>query len=106
MRNTGDQKYRDWAWEAFLAINETARGTVGFSDISDVDVPNGGHFDNKQESFVFAEVLKYSYLIQKEVSCPFPGELTFLRSCGGRRRGRGSDGCLVGGDEYADFGCA
>ena len=62
-RATGDRKYQDYAWNAFVAINETCRVGSGYSSILDVNAPNGGGFDNFQESFWFAEVLKYSYLI-------------------------------------------
>lgn len=67
-RATGDTKYQDWAWEAYLAINETCRAGSGYSAINDVNVPGGGGFSDFQESFWFAEVLKYSYLIHAEVS--------------------------------------
>ena len=40
----------------------------GFSEISDVKAANGGSFENVQESFLFAEVLKDSYLIHAPVS--------------------------------------
>ncbi|OLN85112.1 putative mannosyl-oligosaccharide alpha-1,2-mannosidase 1B [Colletotrichum chlorophyti] len=63
-RATGDAKYQDWAWDAFLAINKTCSVGSGFSSITNVNDPNGGAFDDFQESFWFAEVLKYSYLIQ------------------------------------------
>ncbi|KAL6713454.1 Mannosyl-oligosaccharide alpha-1,2-mannosidase 1B [Lecanora helva] len=59
----GNPIYQDWAWDAFLAINATTRVGHGFSEIKDVNVPGGGGFNNVQESFLFAEVLKYSYLI-------------------------------------------
>lgn len=62
-RITGDEKYQEWAWDAFVAINATTRVGSGFSSISDVTVPGGGSFSNEQESFFFAEVLKYVYLI-------------------------------------------
>lgn len=62
-RATSDPKYQDWAWDAFLAINETTRVGSGYSSIADVNVVGGGEFLNFQESFWFAEVLKYSYLI-------------------------------------------
>lgn len=62
-RITGDTKYQEWAWEAFLAINETARTPNGFSSFRSVDTPGGGSFGNNQESFFFAEVLKYAYMI-------------------------------------------
>ena len=60
--------YQDWAWDAFLAINATTRTGQGFSAISDVNAAKGGSFLNVQESFLFAEVLKYSYLIHAPVS--------------------------------------
>lgn len=62
-RITGNTMYQDWAWDAFVAINATTRVGQGFSEISDVNAANGGSFDNVQESFLFAEVMKYSYLI-------------------------------------------
>lgn len=62
-RITGNTTYQDWAWDAFVAINATTRVGAGFSEISDVNAANGGSFDNVQESFLFAEVMKYSYLI-------------------------------------------
>lgn len=75
-RATGDTKYQEWAWEAYLAINETCRAGSGYSAINDVNVPGGGGFADFQESFWFAEVLKYSYLIHAEVSfCPSPPPL-------------------------------
>ncbi|KAI1175897.1 glycoside hydrolase family 47 protein [Nemania sp. FL0916] len=63
-RATGDTKYQDWAWDAFLHINKTCSAGVGFSAITDVNAANGGSFYDSQESFWFAEVLKYSYLVQ------------------------------------------
>ncbi|KAJ8124508.1 hypothetical protein O1611_g9131 [Lasiodiplodia mahajangana] len=63
-RATGDTKYQDWAWDAFLNINKTCSAGVGFSAVTDVNAPNGGSFYDSQESFWFAEVLKYSYLVQ------------------------------------------
>lgn len=67
-RATGDTKYQEWAWEAYLAINSTCRVGSGYSSINDVNEVGGGGFQNFQESFWFAEVLKYSYLIHAEVS--------------------------------------
>ncbi|KAI1803305.1 glycoside hydrolase family 47 protein [Daldinia bambusicola] len=65
-RATGDSKYQDWAWEAFQNINSTCSAGVGYSSIKDVNAVGGGGFDDFQESFWFAEVLKYSYLIQAD----------------------------------------
>jgi mannosyl-oligosaccharide alpha-1,2-mannosidase len=67
-RATGDQTYRDWAWNAFVAINTTARTGSGFAELKDVNQPNGGGFMDFQDSFLFAEVMKYSYLIHAPVS--------------------------------------
>jgi mannosyl-oligosaccharide alpha-1,2-mannosidase len=67
-RATGDQMYRDWAFAAFTAINDTCRVGSGFAELQNVNAPNGGGFNDFQDSFLFAEVLKYSYLIQAPVS--------------------------------------
>ncbi|KAI1815915.1 glycoside hydrolase family 47 protein [Poronia punctata] len=63
-RATGNTKYQDWAWDAFVNINRTCSAGVGFSAVTNVNEPDGGDFYDSQESFLFAEVLKYSYLIQ------------------------------------------
>ncbi|KAK5999737.1 hypothetical protein QM012_005143 [Aureobasidium pullulans] len=70
-RATKDPKYRDWSWAAFEAINRYCRTETGFSSITDVDAPNGGGRGDVQESFVFAEVMKYVYLTHLEVDVPF-----------------------------------
>jgi mannosyl-oligosaccharide alpha-1,2-mannosidase len=62
-RITGNPMYQDWAWSAFLAINSTCRFGSGFSQISNVNMAGGRGSDNNQESFFFAEVMKYAYLI-------------------------------------------
>lgn len=68
-RATGDSKYQDWAWDAFLHINASCSvGNVGLDGINNVNDPTGGGYLNHQESFLFAELLKYSYLIQDGVS--------------------------------------
>ncbi|KAJ4293782.1 Mannosyl-oligosaccharide alpha-1,2-mannosidase 1B [Collariella sp. IMI 366227] len=65
-RATGDVKYQDWAWEAFEAVVEVCRVGSGYSSIRDVNRRDGGGFHDFQESFWFAEVLKYSFLIFAE----------------------------------------
>ena len=47
-----------------MAINATTRVGSGYSSINDVNVKGGDGFTDFQESFWFAEVLKYSYLVQ------------------------------------------
>ncbi|KAF2094197.1 putative 1,2-alpha-mannosidase [Rhizodiscina lignyota] len=80
-RITRDSKYQDWAWEAFQAINATTRTNSGFSDVSNVNTPGGGQKGDLQESFLFAEVMKYSYLIfaeDAEYQVDFHGENQFV----------------------------
>lgn len=67
-RVTGDQKYRDWAWAAFLAINGTTWVGSGYSELENVDAVGGGGFRNVQDRFFLAEVLKYAYMIHTPVS--------------------------------------
>ncbi|KAJ5901755.1 CAZyme family GH47 [Penicillium taxi] len=63
---TGNEIYRDWVWNAFVAINATCRTDSGFAAVTNVNAKYGGSKDNNQESFLFAEVLKYSYLTHAE----------------------------------------
>jgi len=65
-RATGDTKYQEWAWDAFLAINKSCSVGSGYSSINNVNAADGGGYQDFQESFWFAEVLKYSYLIQAD----------------------------------------
>jgi mannosyl-oligosaccharide alpha-1,2-mannosidase len=67
-RATGDPKYQEWAWTAFKAINATCRTASGFTELGNVNEPGGGQKRDNQESFFFAEVMKYSYLIHAAVS--------------------------------------
>jgi len=65
-RATGDRKYQDWSYAGFQAIANTTRVGSGYSSITDVNAANGGSFTDFQESFFFAEVLKYAYLIHTD----------------------------------------
>nr|POE74712.1 mannosyl-oligosaccharide alpha-1,2-mannosidase [Quercus suber] len=65
-RATKDPKYREWSWSAFQAINRYCRTDSGFSAISNVNAADGGSKTDVQESFVFAEVMKYVYLTHLE----------------------------------------
>ncbi|TKA79073.1 hypothetical protein B0A55_02506 [Friedmanniomyces simplex] len=62
-RATKDQKYKEWAWSAFQAINRVCKTASGFSAITDVNAVDGGKKLDQMESFVFAEVMKYIWLI-------------------------------------------
>lgn len=61
-RLTHDPKYRDWAWEAALAIEKHCKVENGYSGIKNVYDINGPK-DDVQQSFFLAETLKYLYLI-------------------------------------------
>ncbi|KAF2836109.1 glycoside hydrolase family 47 protein [Patellaria atrata CBS 101060] len=62
-RITGEQRYRDWAWEAFQAIEKHCKTPYGYATLKDVTEigENKRHID-QSESFWGAETLKYLYL--------------------------------------------
>lgn len=61
-RFTHDPRYRQWGWEAALAIEKSCRVSGGFSGVKDVYAPTPVH-DDVQQSFFLAETLKYLYLL-------------------------------------------
>ncbi|KAJ5204753.1 CAZyme family GH47 [Penicillium cinerascens] len=65
-RITGSEVYRDWVWNAFVAINATTRTDSGFATVTNVNAKGGGSKVDNQESFLFAEVMKYCYLTHAE----------------------------------------
>ena len=71
-RATKDPKYRDWTWAAFRAIVKYCKTDSGFSGLKDVNFLDSDMKVDKQESFVFAEVLKYVYLMYLDVSFSSP----------------------------------
>ncbi|KKK18024.1 mannosyl-oligosaccharide alpha-1,2-mannosidase precursor [Aspergillus rambellii] len=74
-RITGQEEYREWIWNAFGAINKYCRTPSGFAGLTDVNAANGGSRDNNQESFLFAEVMKYSYLAFAPGTDPPPSSI-------------------------------
>uniref|UniRef100_A0A7E4ZXP7 alpha-1,2-Mannosidase n=2 Tax=Panagrellus redivivus TaxID=6233 RepID=A0A7E4ZXP7_PANRE len=68
-RLTGNQKYKDWIWDAVLAIEKYCKAPAGYSGIRDVnsDKPNQ---DDVQQSFFLAETLKYAYLAFDDEAWP------------------------------------
>lgn len=63
-RVTKNEMYRDWAWDAAQAIEKYCRTPNGYSGISDVYASDGSiRHDDVQQSFFFAETLKYLFLI-------------------------------------------
>lgn len=61
-RITHDQKYRDWGWEAVLALEKHCRTPNGYSGIRNV-YQEDSQKDDVQQSFFLAETLKYLYLL-------------------------------------------
>lgn len=52
--------YKNWAWDAFTAIEKHCKAKYGYSSIRGIKNIAQTNF---QESFWFAETLKYLYLI-------------------------------------------
>jgi len=67
-RITGEQRYRDWAWEAFAAMEEHCKAPYGYAQLADVREANGeDNWVDMQESFWAAETLKYLWLTFTDV---------------------------------------
>lgn len=61
-RKTGDEMYRNWAWEMFTSMVTHYKTPTGWTGLKDVRM-NPPHHDNTMQSFFLAETLKYFYLI-------------------------------------------
>ncbi|KAK7007966.1 alpha-1,2-mannosidase [Favolaschia claudopus] len=67
-RLTGEQKYRNYAWGIFQAIEKHCRlPGGGYATVVDVDTVPVRH-DDKQETFFLSETLKYLYLTFTDAS--------------------------------------
>ena len=67
-RITGEQRYREWAWDAFQAIEKNCKAEFGYASISNVTKePSKMELLDESESFWMAETLKYFYLIFSDV---------------------------------------
>jgi mannosyl-oligosaccharide alpha-1,2-mannosidase len=66
-RVTKDEKYRNWGWEIFVAIEKNCRRKLGYGGMKDTTSVSGASL-NKQESFFLAETLKYLYLLFSDES--------------------------------------
>ncbi|KAI7907019.1 glycoside hydrolase [Cokeromyces recurvatus] len=67
-RLTGDKQYQDLAWELYLAIDKYAKTGSGYARVDHVDIVPA-KLQDFQESFFFAETLKYLYLIFADKNC-------------------------------------
>lgn len=65
-RRTGDQKYREWGWKAFLAFERELKVAFGYASLRDVSrrQQGPGKYLDRMESFFIAETLKYAFLLQ------------------------------------------
>lgn len=66
-RITGDEYWRERAWEMFTAIEKHTRTPLGNSAINDV-TSEAPLYTNKMESFWLGETLKYFYLLFSDPS--------------------------------------
>ncbi|KAE9390251.1 seven-hairpin glycosidase [Gymnopus androsaceus JB14] len=65
-RLTGDIRYRDWGWDIFQAIEKHCKvQTSGYASIMD-EVP--AQQEDKMETFLMSETLKYLFLLFKDAS--------------------------------------
>ncbi|KAF9963411.1 mannosyl-oligosaccharide alpha-1,2-mannosidase [Modicella reniformis] len=63
-RFTGDDKYREWGWEIFEAIEKYSKiASGGYSSIHDIRRKDNIAYSDKMETFFLAETLKYLYLL-------------------------------------------
>ncbi|KAG0279847.1 mannosyl-oligosaccharide alpha-1,2-mannosidase [Linnemannia exigua] len=63
-RFTGDEKYREWGWKIFEAIETYSKvKSGGYSSIHDIRRKDHIEFSDKMETFFLAETLKYLYLL-------------------------------------------
>ncbi|KAG0205917.1 mannosyl-oligosaccharide alpha-1,2-mannosidase [Mortierella sp. GBA30] len=63
-RFTGDEKYREWGWKIFEAMEKYSKvPSGGYSSIHDIRRKDDIKFSDKMETFFLAETLKYLYLL-------------------------------------------
>lgn len=61
-RSTGDRRWQDLAWQAFLQINKYCKAPASLAGLQAVNSTQTAQL-NDSESFLYAELLKYLYLI-------------------------------------------
>ncbi|KAF1983311.1 glycoside hydrolase family 47 protein [Aulographum hederae CBS 113979] len=67
-RITGEERYREWAWDAFMAFERACKTPYGYAMVKDVmEQPEDLELLDESESFWGAETLKYLYLIFADV---------------------------------------
>lgn len=73
-RLTHDQKYRDWGWDAVLALEKYCRTPNGYCGLKNVYLPEPQQ-DDVQQSFFLAEVLK---VINKKCLFVYEYQITLI----------------------------
>lgn len=67
-RLTGDQRYRDWGWDIFQAIERHCKiESGGYASVLNVDSVDT-KWDDKMETFLLSETFKYLYLLFEDAS--------------------------------------
>ncbi|RCI02895.1 maturation of Asn-linked oligosaccharides protein [Rhizopus stolonifer] len=67
-RATGDTRFQDIAWKLYLSIDRYTKTKYGYTAINNVD-DTQTTLENFQESFLFAETMKYLYLTFTDTNC-------------------------------------
>eukprot|EP00927_Polykrikos_kofoidii_P004043 TRINITY_DN11605_c1_g1_i3.p1 TRINITY_DN11605_c1_g1~~TRINITY_DN11605_c1_g1_i3.p1 ORF type:complete len:949 (-),score=207.95 TRINITY_DN11605_c1_g1_i3:149-2995(-) len=63
-RATRNQKYQDWGWKIFEAIELHARiSTGGYAGVEDVRETDEPHMRDRMETFLLSETFKYLFLL-------------------------------------------
>jgi len=70
-RITGNTTYQDWSYQLFSQIVEKTQEPYGFTAIDDVTRADGGKKKHEQDSYFFAETLKYAYMIHADVNAEY-----------------------------------
>uniref|UniRef100_A0A1I7YDZ0 Alpha-1,2-Mannosidase n=1 Tax=Steinernema glaseri TaxID=37863 RepID=A0A1I7YDZ0_9BILA len=60
-RLTKNKMYKEWVWNAMMAIEKHCKVDAGYAGLRNVYKPEEG-YDDVMQSFFFAETLKYGYL--------------------------------------------
>jgi len=67
-RVTGEARYREWAWDAFMAIENHCRTPYGYAMVADVMAqPGSVRLVDHSEGWFAAKTLKYLFLIFEDV---------------------------------------
>jgi mannosyl-oligosaccharide alpha-1,2-mannosidase len=80
-RITGDPRWAEYGWDMFLALNESSRNSVAFASVDNVGMPFGEGQSNSLDSFFFAEVLKYQYLMYADPDVVDLAQWVFNTEC-------------------------